>query len=59
MQISVHRDGENYVFMASFLHDDWRREIYSALLPRDCETEELSGLLLEMAGRVKNGEGKL
>ena len=59
MQLSVHRDGDNYVLMASFLHPDGQREIYSALVPRDCDTDLFAALLATLSGQVSNGEGKL
>ena len=59
MQLSVHRDGENYVLMASFLHDDGQREIYSALVPRECNPETFYDLLVEMAGQVMTGDSKI
>ena len=57
MQLSVHRDGENYVLMASFLHPDGQREIYSALVPRDSEPHVLAEMLAHMSEQVRNGEG--
>jgi len=59
MQLSVHRDGENYILMAAFLHDDGMREIYSALVPRECEAETLGDLLTQMAGNIYGRTGEV
>ena len=57
MQLSVHRDGDNYVLMASFLHPDGQREIYSALVPRDSEPHVFADIILLMGKSVYQQDG--